>query len=137
MKSRFVVSFLTLFLLLVWLDHSSANVEWEVWRTFKLNQEPIDVAVSIDGKSIFILTENGEIFIYSLNGVLTGKISVGKSVDAIKPGPKENILFLSSRRDQTVQVITLDFIQDINVSGSPFKGPADAPVVIVVFDDFQ
>jgi hypothetical protein len=137
MKSRFTVSLLTLFLLLVWVENSSANVEWEVWRTLKFNQEPLDVAVSINGKSIFILTKNGELVIYSNNGVLKGKIFVGNSVDAIKPGPKENILFLSSRRDQTVQIITLDFIQDINVSGSPFKGPANAPVVIVVFDDFQ
>ncbi len=137
MKSRFAVSLLTLYLLLVWVDYSSATVEWEVWRTLKLNQEPLDVAVSINGRWTFILTENGELIIYSHNGVLKGKISVGNSVDAIKSGPKENILFLSSRRDQTVQIIKLDFIQDINVSGSPFKGPADAPVVIVVFDDFQ
>jgi formamidopyrimidine-DNA glycosylase len=137
MKSRFAVFLLTLFLLLVWFDHSSANVDWEVWRTFKLNHEPLDVAVSINGKSIFILTENGELIIYSHNGMFKGKISVGNSVDKIKPGPKENILFLSSRRDKTVQIITLDFIQDINVSGSPFKGPVDASVVIVVFDDFQ
>jgi len=137
MKSRFAIFLMTLFLLFVCFDQSSADVEWEVWRTFKLTEKPLDVAVSVNGRSIFILTENGEVLIYMHNGMLEGKIAVGKSVDAIKPGPKEDILFLLNRKDQTVQVINLDFIQDINISGSPFKGPADAPVVIVVFDDFQ
>lgn len=44
---------------------------------------------------------------------------------------------LSSRTGSTVQLITLDFIQNINVTGSPFKGPADAPIAIAVFSDFQ
>ena len=137
MKRRFAVFLFTLFFSVLWFGYSSANVEWEVWRTFKLKQEPLDVAVSNNGRWIFVLTENGELIIYSINGMLQGKIPVGNSVDAIKPGPKENILFLSSRKDQTVQIINLHFIQNINVSGSPFKGPANGPVVIVVFDDFQ
>ena len=58
-------------------------------------------------------------------------------MDAIKPGPREDILFLSSRKDMTVKLITLDFIRNIDVSGAPFKGAADAPVVIAVFDDFE
>ena len=137
MKSRFAVFLLALFLLLVWPGHSSANVDLEVLRTLKLDQEILDFAVSINGRLIFLLTGKGELIIYSHNGMLKGKIAVSDSVDAIKPGPTENILFLSNRREQTVQIINLDFIQEIKVSGSPFKGPADAPVMIVVFNDFQ
>jgi len=58
-------------------------------------------------------------------------------VDAIQAGPGEDILLLTSRKNRTVQVITVNFIRDINVSGSPFKGQADAPVVIAVFNDYQ
>jgi hypothetical protein len=64
-------------------------------------------------------------------------IAVGDSVDTIKAGPREDILFLSSRKDSTVQLITLEFIQNIDVSQSPFKGQADAPIAIAVFSDFQ
>jgi hypothetical protein len=39
--------------------------------------------------------------------------------------------------NKTVEIVTIDFIQNINVSGSPFKGPEDAAVVIAVFDDFE
>lgn len=137
MKSRFAVSLVTLFLLLGWFDDSPASVELDVIRTLKIEQTPRDVAVSLNGTRIFVLTDKGEVLIYSLNGRLKGRIFVGNSVDGIKPGPREDILFLSSRKDSTVQIVTLDFIQNINVLGSPFKGPADAPVVIAVFDDFQ
>jgi hypothetical protein len=95
------------------------------------------VETSVNGKWVFILTEQGEILIYASNGVLRDTIVVGDSIDGIKAGPREDILFLSSRRDRTVQVITLDFIHDINITGSPFKGPADAPIAIAVYSDFQ
>ncbi len=137
MKSRFAVSLVTLFLLLGWFDDSPASVELDVIRTLKIEQTPRDVAVSLNGTRIYVLTDEGEVLVYSLNGRLKGRIFVGNSVDGIKPGPREDILFLSSRKDSTVQIVTLDFIQNINVLGSPFKGPADAPVVIAVFDDFQ
>jgi len=55
----------------------------------------------------------------------------------MKIGPRGKRLFLTSTKDRTVQVVTIDFIVDINVSGSPYKGRQDAPVVIAVFSDFQ
>jgi len=52
-------------------------------------------------------------------------------------GPKEDVLLLTSGKAKTVQIITLDFVQEINVSGSPFKGKVDAPVAVATFNDFQ
>jgi protein-disulfide isomerase len=65
---------------------------------------------------------------------------VDKSIDSIRPAPpgaREEILFLVSSKKKTVQLAVLDFVKDINVAGSPFKGAADAPVTIVLFTDFQ
>ncbi|MBW2480543.1 MAG: DsbA family protein, partial [Deltaproteobacteria bacterium] len=45
--------------------------------------------------------------------------------------------FATSRQKKTVDVIALNFIRKINVSGSPFKGRADAAVTFTVFSDFQ
>jgi hypothetical protein len=70
-------------------------------------------------------------------GPLKGKIDVGNHFDHIKIDPRGENIILNSRKNKSVQVIALDFIQDINVSGSPFKGPEDAAVVVAVFDDFQ
>jgi hypothetical protein len=48
-----------------------------------------------------------------------------------------DVLFLSSHKNKTVKIILLDFILDISIAGSPYKGPDTAPVVITVFSDFQ
>ena len=93
--------------------------------------------LSLNGRWIFVLTYEGEILIYSSNGKLEGTISVGKSVEGIKVGQREDVLLLTSGSAKTVQIITLDFVQAINVSGSPFKGNAEAPVAVATFNDFQ
>ena len=116
---------------------ASDSVEWTIQKTLQLEAVPNDVAVSPDGRRIFVLTDQGEILIYSSAGKVEAKIDVGKHVDKIQMSPKGDVLILNSRKNKTVQVITLDFIQNINVSGSPFKGPEDASIVIAVFDDFQ
>jgi protein-disulfide isomerase len=84
-----------------------------------------------------VLTEKGRIVIFSSDGMKRGVIEVGTHVDLIEPGPMEDMLFLKSRSRKTIEIITVDFIQKINVSGSPSKGPADAPVVVAVFTDFE
>ena len=116
---------------------ASDNVEMNVYKTLQLEETPIDVAVSPDGRRIFILTDRGEVAVYSSAAQIEGKIDVGQHVDQIKLGPRGESLILKSSTKKTVQIVTVDFVQKINTSGSPFKGPEDAPVVIVVFDDFQ
>ena len=114
-----------------------ANVEWNLIKTYSIEGTPLDVEISVDGKWVFILTEQSEILIYSQDGKLNGRIPVENSIDGIKPSPRGDILFLSSRKGKTVQMIAFDFIKEINISGSPYRGPSDAAVVIAVFSDFQ
>lgn len=137
MKSRFAIFVVTLFLLFFWVATSSATVEWDVAGTLNLKQKPRDAAMSVNGKFIYVLTYEGEILIYSSGGKLEDTISVGKNVEGIQVGPREDVLLLTSGEDKTVQLILLDFIQEINVAGSPFKGKADAPVAVATFNDFQ
>jgi hypothetical protein len=113
MKSRFAIFFVTLVLLFTWLASSPATVEWDVAGTLNLKEKALDAAMSNNGKWIFVLTEKGEILIYTSAGKLEGTISVGKSVEGIKAGPREDVLLLTSGKAKTVQVITLDFIQKI------------------------
>ena len=115
----------------------SATVEWEVLNTLKLDAPPLDVAISPDGETVFVLTHAGNIHIYEVNGRLTDKIEVGESIDQIKLGPKGTHLFATSRQNKTVKVIALDFIKPISTNGSPYKGLADAPVIIADFSDFE
>ena len=137
MKSKFAILLMTLFLLFAWLASSPATVEWDVVNTLNLKEKPRDAAMALNGKWIFVLTDKGEILIYSSDGKLEDTIPVGKEVEGLKVGPREDVLLLTSGKDKTVQIITLDFIQEINVSGSPFKGKADARVAVATFNDFQ
>ena len=116
---------------------ASDNVEWNIYRTLQLEETPIDVAITPDGRRIFVLTDRGEVVIYSASGKIEAKIDVGQHVDHLKLGPGGDSLILTSGRNKTVEIVTLDFVQKINISGSPFKGPENAAVVIAVFDDFQ
>jgi hypothetical protein len=102
-----------------------------------LDATPLDVLITPDARRIFVLTDQGEILVYSSTTNIGSTLKVGKHVDQIELGPGEDTLILKSGRDKTVQIVTLDFIQSINVSGSPFKGPENAPIVVATFDDFQ
>jgi hypothetical protein len=137
MRSRLAVMVLIPVVIFTLIASTHAAVEWDLFKTYKVDGTPLDAAISLNGRWIFVLTDQSEIHIFSPDGTRKEKISVGDSIDGIKPGPRDDILLLSSRKDKTVQIITLDFIQDINIAGSPFKGPADAPVVIAVFTDFE
>jgi hypothetical protein len=84
-----------------------------------------------------VLTDHGEIIVYSASTGIEAKIDAGRHVDQIKLGPRGDTLILKSGKNKTVQIITFDFIQKINVSGGTFKGREEAPIVIAVFDDFR
>ncbi len=117
--------------------YAAGDVEWNILKTLQLDATPIDVAVTPDGRRIYVLTDQGEILVYSSTQNVEGKIEVGRHVDQLKLGPKGETLILTSGENKTVQIITVDFIQKIDTAGAPFKGPEDAPVVIAAFDDFQ
>ena len=137
MNSKQTAFLLLPIILLALCSQSGAVVEWDVQRTLNIEKTPLDVAVAVNGRWVFVLTEQGSIAIYSGDGKLEDEVAVGKHVDGIKAGPEENILLLTSRRDKTVQILVLDFIQNFDITYSPFKGRVDAPVEIAVFGDFQ
>ena len=117
--------------------YAGTSVEWRVQKSLQLSSTPVDVAVTTDGSMLFVLTQERQILIYDATGQFIDKIEVRNDFDRIKVGPNGAYLILSSRKNKSVQTLSLDFIYDINVSGSPFKGSADAPVAVVVFEDFQ
>jgi len=133
-KSRLFLILLTLLTTATW---TQAAVEISVEKTLKPDAAPIDVAVSADGRSIFVLTEAGSILVYDEQANLTDTIKVGPHVDQIEIDPSGERLIAASRQNKTVEIILLDFISDINTAGSPFAGPAAAPVIITMFSDFE
>jgi len=138
MKSRLAVFILTALIVLSWSGFVQAQAEWDVQRTFDLEKAtPLDVEISARGKWVFVLTDHGEILVFSPTGTLKDRIPVAGSIDAIEPGPVDDMLLISSKKEKTLKVITVDLLQNINISDSPSRGPADARVAMVVYTDFQ
>lgn len=143
MRYKEVTLLLTFSFLLFFSSSGQAEIDWEVNNTFKTDTAPLDVAGSIDGKWTFVLTEGGKLLIYSTaDGTLADTLQVDPSMDSIdvsgfQPANLADKIFLSSQKTKTVQEILFEFIKNINIEGSPFLGPVDAPVTIVVFSDFE
>ena len=137
MKKGFVILPMMVILLAAFYTQCFAAVESNVILTLDLENPPLDVAVSPDGEKLYILTDQGDILIYSAKGQLTDTLRVDKDIDGIRISRSGDVLFLSSQKSKQVQVVLLDFIHVIDVAGSPYKGPENAPVVITVFSDFQ
>jgi predicted DsbA family dithiol-disulfide isomerase len=116
---------------------SLAEVETNVLSTLNLDKNPVDVATTADGKWAYILTP-GEIQVYDMNlKALSGRIPVDKEVGRISVSARGDQLFLMNEKTKTLSFVSVYFIHKIDVTGSPFKGPANAPVVIAVFSDYQ
>lgn len=129
--------FLFLFVFSLAVPTVHAGVEWNVQSTLNIEQNPLDVAASADGKWVYILTP-GEVLLYSpVKKVVVDKIPVDPGADSITVSPKGDKLFVASVKEKTLSVINVKMLYQIDVKGSPFLGSANAPVVIAVFEDFQ
>jgi len=116
---------------------AQAEVEKGELKTLKLEAKPIDMAVSADGKYTFILAEGGKVFIMDSSMTIKDSLQVSESVVSIGTTPGGEFLLLADNKANTVEVVRLSFVVDIDISGLPFKGPANAPVVIAMFSDYQ
>ncbi|MBW6520888.1 MAG: hypothetical protein K0A99_07750 [Desulfoarculaceae bacterium] len=114
-----------------------SRIDWNVDKSWDLPATPLDIVYSLDGKQVFILTDQQTVLVYDNMGELTGSIPVDKGVSAIDIAPRGERLFLINQKTKVFSDMTIDFIADINTTGSPFLGLATAPVTIAVFTDFQ
>ena len=116
---------------------AQAEVDAKVVRTLDLTAKPLDLAIPGNGRYIYVLTTDAKLQVFMGNGQLRDTIPVEAGVDRIQPGPREDLLYLVDSANNRIQVLYLDFIQEIPVAGSPTKGPTDAPVTVAVFTDFE
>jgi WD40 repeat protein len=133
-KSCFVTAML---IFMPAISQVQGAVELDLEKTLKPDAAPIDVAVSPDGRSTFVLTDNGTVLVYDDQGNIKDTFQVDPHIDQIVIGPSGEQLFAASRKNKTVDIILLTFVQDIQTAGSPFKGTENAPVTITVFSDYQ
>jgi len=119
------------------LGPQNHKVNMDLQHKLTMDNPPLDVVTTPDGKYTFVLTNKGNISVFNQDGVLQNKVHVGDQVDQIKMDPLGNRLFITSRSEKTIRILSLDFFVEINTAEAPFKGPRNAPVVLAVFSDFQ
>jgi DNA-binding beta-propeller fold protein YncE len=134
---RYLVLLCAAFMAVALAVPASAEVEWDVVKTLSLEKTPLDVAVSADGKSIYVLLKGGKVQIHSAGGQLQESLDLGFPADSIALSPAGNLLYAASTEKKSVHVVRLEFVQQISTAGSPVKGAEDAPVAVAIFNDFQ
>jgi protein-disulfide isomerase len=92
---------------------------------------------SLDGKMVYILSDKQTVEIFNNQGQLQGSIPVEEGVSAIDIAPQGEMLYLINNQTQTFSAVSVSFVVQVDITGSPFKGPADAPVTIALFTDFE
>jgi len=113
------------------------RLEWKVMSNWQLDTTPVDIVRSLDGKLMFILDNQHRILVYDYQGQLQGKIPVSEGVTRIDIAPQGEALFLIDEQSNSLTSISLAYIQNIDISGSPFKGNPDSSVTVAVFTDFE
>jgi hypothetical protein len=124
-------------IILCFCTSAIAEVEIVDSRSFVLDGNPIDIATTADGSYTFILARGGKVFILDRSGKVKDTLTVDASVDTIETSPQGDYLLLATSKEKELKLIKIAFVADIDITGLPFKGPANAPVVMTVFSDYQ
>lgn len=113
------------------------KLEWQTASTWQIEGTAVDFVHSLDGKLVFILDNQHRILVYDNQGQLQGRVPVGEGVTAIDIAPRGEALYLIDTKANSFTSLSMNYIMAIDITGSPFKGKADAPVTITVFTDFE
>jgi len=136
MKSKLLFVPLVLALLAPPL-HGEGTSTLEILEEIAIDAKPIDVAVSADGYWIYVLTADARVQVYSAQGQLKGWAPVATGAREITCGPEDEVIFVSNDERQTVQIVRISLVHDFPIAHSPVKGPANAPVTLTLFTDFE
>ena len=136
MQKRMVYLLLAL-CLVFWVGRAEAGVEAEDVKNIQSSGSPIDTALSGDGQLLFVLTNQGKVEIYTKHGQFIDAIELKAPADRITSSAEGEMIYLSDSASGQIKMVAVDFIQKIDIVGSPYKGVAEAPVAVAIFSDFQ
>jgi protein-disulfide isomerase len=113
------------------------DIDWTPLSQIELESPALDLDTTPDGDLIFVLI-SGKVGVYEKTTQrLLNQIPVDKRYNRLAYADKTDTLILSSSISNKLKSIQIDRVYDISVEGSPFLGPQDASVTIIVFDDYE
>ncbi len=113
------------------------RVIWNLQDQWNFDGKIKSMVHGLDGKNVYLLNDKNEVVVLTTHGIELGRVPVNKGVTAIDISPKGETLYLIDNNTGTFTSLDIDFVVDIEVTGSPFKGPEDAPVTMTIFTDFE
>jgi len=136
MKARYLFLLFLLMGIILW-QPCRAEVDLEVLGNIAVDATPVDVTLSEDGRWIYVLTDDARLHIYSQKGELKGTVAVPAGSQRIASGPGDDVLFVTNATNLTVQAVRVNLQYAFTSAQSPTRGPADAPVTLTLFTDFE
>ena len=115
----------------------SGALNWTVQANWSLPAKPLDLVHSLDNKKVFILTADSKVHIFAADGRKLGEMPVEADTVAIDIAPRGEMLYLINGRTNSFTAMDIGFSQQIDITGAPVRGKADAPVTLVVVSDFE
>ncbi|WP_020678179.1 DsbA family protein [Geopsychrobacter electrodiphilus] len=105
-------------------------------NTIQLDATPKQVTSTVDGRRMYVLTQDNNLLVYTLGGELQGQLSVDPAIDRITPlGPQHLLLQKTAKKQAVIAIVEVS--QPIDISNAPVLGDESAPVTLAVFDDFE
>jgi protein-disulfide isomerase len=126
-----------LLVLLLTAGSVCAELEKNLVKSHPLGKQPLDVAQSVSDGRLFVLLEGDEVQIFSADGQAQDRFKVGAGTTSLEVSPDGQRLYLGNSKSNELQVLALSYVQQLPVGNSAVKGDANAPVTIILFDDFQ
>lgn len=113
-----------------------AAFEYESILKADIGTPILDLTTNPAGDMVFVLTQ-GMVLIYSTDDqAVLDRMPVEKQFDRIAY-QGEDRLVLSAGKTSLINIIRFSRIYHIDLSDRAIKGPRDAKVTLVVFDDYQ
>lgn len=114
-----------------------AEIEWQMTDTISLEEKPLDIAISKDGKTTYILGEEKILIFSAKEKRVTDTIPITHKFSQIEVTPDGGKLLLTDKEKKQISVIQVTKVYDIPIGQSPIIGNKDAGIHIFAFIDFQ
>ena len=116
---------------------ANAKIEWHIANSIALEDTPLDVVISKDGLTTYILCEKKVLLYSTQEKKVTDTIPVTEDFTRITLSPDGESLFLTNPGKKEITIVQVTPIYDIKIGQSPVIGNPEAPVTIIAFLDFQ
>lgn len=125
-------------LLLVILTPALLPAAFEYERILKANIDApiLDVTTNPAEDLVFVLTPQAVLIYSTTDRSVLDRIPLDASFDRIAY-QNEDRLVLTATEPSRINIIHFSRIYDIDLTGRAVKGPPEAKVTLVVFDDYQ